>query len=180
MKQGIMICAHQERGKWLDNCLRSLSNVPFPIYVHMNTNTFDGFELAAIQYAVDIGLDEFVLLQDTIEWKNPILFEGLFGLVGKSISLCNHPYHFGCYLGKYRAETLNKLTIPQVSTKLEAVEQEEEFHRRYINLDPDTSILFPDFGGNTDVFINKFDEKRMVLENEHFIKYKSTWDRDML
>lgn len=181
MKQAIVICTHEYREHWCKNLLDTLKGLRYPVFLFINTKKRDRFELGAIKHAYKQGFDEFVLLQDSVEVKDIYLFDMLFkSNKGWAMSLCNHPYHFGCYLGKYRLETLKELEIPEVKNKLEAVEQEEVFTRNYVSKEKKFKPLFVNFGTNTTVFVEKFGEKRMVLENPYFIKYKGTWNRDMI
>lgn len=160
--------------------MNTLYGVSYPIAIHENTQDNDGFELAAIKHAFDEGIDEFVLLQDSIEIKDKNLFDMVFSLKSFSVSLCNYPYYFGCYLGKYRLKTLEKITISQIKTKSDAVEYEQVFTRQYVANEPNLNIFFPGFGVNTGKIVMKLGEKRMVLENNYYTKYKGTWHRDMI
>ena len=87
MKQAIVICTHENRKQWLHNLMDTLYGVNYPIAIHENTRKRDGFEIAAIKHAIDEEIDEFVLLQDSIEIKDKSLFDIVFGMVEISIYL---------------------------------------------------------------------------------------------
>lgn len=191
-----------------DSCrllLKSLWNVSYPVLVvvndfpkmsaewakqlyymtgemrwHIYEMAYDGYEIGAIDATMKAtDWDEFILLQDTIEIKNQKIFEMLFNNYGgRSVS---YNPHFQMYLGKYRREVLERMTLPEVRTKIEAVRQEEDFTRAYKNIEP-TDVFNPSF--KDEAFYNNWEEmfgrKNLKMEDEFIIKRKGTWNASQL
>jgi hypothetical protein len=136
----------------------------------------DYFECGAISAILEqTDLEEFILLQDTIEIKNPYFMEQMFNHEGQSVSFGPRFEH---YLGKYRREVLESIEIPTVITKWEAIQQEIKFNNNYIQSDPREVIaLFEDFNdSNPDNRIERrWGRANLVLENKYLIKRKATW-----
>jgi|GEM_PF-1414708 len=148
---------------------------------HLLPQNFDGFEIGAIERILeDTDWEEFILLQDTIEIKDKDLFRKLFEDYPQQ-SVAYNP-HFQMYLGKFRREILNKLTLPIVRTKIEAVRQEELFTRDYWNADPETKVFNPHFR-DENFYSNweeEFDRRNLKMEDDYIIKRKGTWDSKQL
>ena len=178
MNQGIVIGSTTTTRDWLQNCLNSFGKYDrYPILVVIN----DDFEMGKLKWVYDhTDLDEIFLLHDTVEIKDTSLFDEAFGeCAGKSFALSDHPAYMGMFLGKYRRDILKLMDIPLTRTKKEAVIQEDEFNRRYCNLEPHKVLLDPTLR-NTDIFEDKFGRKNMVLENQYIKKYKGTWAWEMV
>lgn len=191
MNKGIVICSHTNTEKQLFNSISFISskNYNIPIYYVINGcfnrlrvgNCIlldeDRFELGAIYEAVHtFDLDEFILLQDTIEVKDVKLFDMAFEQENKTVYFF---HRFMCYAGKYRKEILNKIGIPIVNTKFDSVIQEDLFHKKYFEAEPDAICLFPDLN-DTDNFEEKFGRNNMIIENNFIKKYKGTWNLGMI
>ena len=63
--------------------------------------------------------------------------------------------------------------------KEEAVEMEMTFNQQYVQIEPNTVILWRDFVDNENI-VEKFGEKRMLIENNFIKKYKATYHRNMI
>ncbi|MCH9739509.1 MAG: hypothetical protein K0U38_01520 [Epsilonproteobacteria bacterium] len=175
MQQAIVIATTPSTNPFLQNLLYSINGYDkYPIIILSDYN----YELGKIKFMVEhIDFDEFLLLHDTCEIKDTSLFDIVFKLMsGKSVSLSTSPSPCGSYLGKYRREVLEKMTIPKISSKLETVDQEEIFNRSY----PDEWHYLKPTLKNSNIFVNKFGKDVMVLENKYLIKYKSTWTRSQI
>ena len=98
---------------------------------------------------------------------------------GKSVSFSDHPSPIGMYLGKYRREILSQIELNIPKNKLEAVEQEEIWTRKYAGIDDTLVYLEPPLRDSNN-FMTKFGKTCKKLENDYLIKYKFTWDRSMI
>lgn len=177
-KQAIVIGTRQDRRDQLRNCLESIK-VDYPVVVADCGN----YEIGKIQWVLKYcDFEEFVFLQDSVEIKNNDLFHKVFS-IKESVSICNYPRMFGCYLGKYKSHIMrkliedNKLNLEFV-TKMDAINLEwilgdlyEKYEKPY--------ELFDDMQ-NIDKFVIKWDKKVMKIENDYLIKYKSIWSKTMV
>jgi hypothetical protein len=170
MKRAIVIGTQPDRTEQLSNCLKSIDS-EYPVYVI----DCDGYEIAKIKLASSL-FDEFVFLQDTVEIKNNDLFKMCFDNP-KSVSICNYPGLFGCYLGKYKSEIIKQLKTPDTLTKAQSVDLESYLGQLYSVFEQPVQLFAMK---NTDHFIDKWGHKVMVIENEYLIKYKSCWNRSMI
>jgi hypothetical protein len=192
MKKGIVICTHKDSTEQFNNCIESLivPNNKYSIYYVVNGFTdrcrygnliitgSDTFELGAISEAInEFKLDEFILLQDSIEIKNIELFDICFNEhEGKSVYFFND---FFCYAGKYRKEILDKLIpLPIITTKLDSIIQENDFNKKYLEMENESINLFSLV--DTNIFEEKFGRKNMIIENNFLKKYKGTWNWEMI
>lgn len=170
MKRAIIIGSNSST-LWLENCLKTFQGYKeFPVLVVVN----DDFEVGKILHTLKYtDLDEFFLLHDTVEIKDPSFFKLAFETEG-SVSLCLEPTTFGMFLGKYRRKILETMDIKPTLTKKDAVIAEMSFNQDYCSREPKMTVLFPEFR-NSNVFVDKFGRKNMLLENEYLRKYKGTW-----
>lgn len=178
MKQAIVITSIPESGSWLANCIKSFNGYSkYEIIVLCDYN----YELGKLRWIMNnTDLDEFCLIHDTCEVKNPKVFEIMFDKYkGRSVALSDSPTIFGMYLGKYRREILNSMIIPKPKTKLENVKYEISFNNEYAKNDPNAIILFKNFKDNY-LFENKFGRVNMKLENKYLIKWKGSWNIEMI
>lgn len=147
---------------------------------HVYEQDFDGYEIGAIEATLhQTDWDEFILLQDTIEIKNQQIFRMLFeNYQGKSVS---YNPHFQMYLGKFRREILQRMTLPVVRDKIEAVRQEEDFTRAYRAIEI-TDVFNPSFRDENfyDSWEEVFGRKNLKLEDDFIIKRKGTWSASQL
>lgn len=196
MKQGILIVTWSGGKESFKILINSLST-EYPVIVVVNDGNNaswitefkdirfiisedDRFELGAITKVLELtDWDEFILLQDTIEIKNNSIFEILFNNYPNQ-SVAYNP-HFQMYLGKFRRETLEKLSIPVVTNKIESVAQEGAFLKQYMDTE-NVAIFNPHFiDGN---FYGSYEElwgrKNLILSDEYLIKRKGTWDASQL
>ena len=176
MKQAIVIGSTTQTKDWLQNCLNSFGCYDkYPIIVVVN----DDFELGKLKWVYDnTDIDEFFLLHDTVEIKDTGLFDLAFNYDG-SFALSSQPVQMGMFLGKYRREILDKMSIPLTKTKMEAVLQECAFNEQYSKLETKMATIFNPLL-NSDKFEEKFGRKNMILENDYIRKYKGTWSLEMV
>lgn len=175
MRQAIVIGSTTRTKDWLQNCLNSFGNYKdYSIIVVVN----DDFEMGKIKWVYDnTNLDEFFLLHDTVEIKNPDIFDAAFEYQG-SFGLSTQPVPMGSFLGKYRREVLAQMTITPTKTKLEAVLAEIDFNKKYLQLEQNYTTCDEPLH-DTDVFETKFGRNNMILENTWIKKYKGCWDIEM-
>lgn len=177
MKQAIIIGTSDGRDKWVNECSISCCNPRYKIVVIKD----NGFELAHISKAYNLGYDEFLYLHDTCIIKDKSIFDIVFEEnKDKSVALSDHPNIFGMYLGKYKRKALKGMEIPIVTTKLDAINYEETWTTQYINRPLSNTVLLspPLHDGYNFVTVNG--RMYMKLENDWIIKLKGTWSRSMI
>ncbi len=178
MRQGIIVQTSEGREEMIKNFMDNFpENCKYPLQIMQNKD----FELGAIAQAYrENRFDEFVFLHDTCEIKTNEFCKEAFEIAkGKSLSFSDYPSPIGMFLGKYRREILAKLELPIPKTKLEAVDFEQTWTRKYAEIDSEMLYLLPLLrDGNN--FVTKFGKMAMKLENDFLIKYKFTWHRSMI
>lgn len=151
---------------WIDECLKSLDGVMYPVDVVDGGSTFDPM---GFYHAKKKGYKNFVLLHDTCVVKDQKLFDILFSH-DEHVSLS--PGFLMC-MGKYRLDKLPELP-PQPMTKRQAVEFEGQYCSALRG-----ECLFPDFV-DSDVFEEKNGRNNLILENEYLKKYKGFWSIEQI
>jgi len=176
MDNAIVIGSTTNTKDWLQNCLNSFNGYnKYPIIVVIN----DDFELGKLKWVYEhTKVDQIFLLHDTVEIKDPSLFEVAFDFDG-SYALSNQPVYLGMFLGKYRREILDQMIIPETKTKMEAVLAEISFNNEYERLEQKRGIICQPIV-NTSNFEEKFGRNNMILENDYIKKYKGTWSLEMV
>jgi hypothetical protein len=197
MKQAIVVCSWSGGEEFTNHCLKSLKRTDYPIIVVINDanssrqewvdalqeiyhvlpifeNKYEMGAIKAIYEQTDI--EEFWLVQNTIEVFDTRVFPLAFSYTGKSISYAYN--QFENYLGKYVRSTLDKVEIPDTPSKHDALYQEFAFHIKYCEAEsPDGLIgcIDPTFyTNNPDNYITPiFGEKRFVEIGEYLRKYRS-------
>lgn len=159
--RGIVITTSDYTEQYLIPLLESIKTT-YPIVIHKNTNENNGWELSGIQAGKD-NFDEFVHIMDSTLIKDNSLFYKLFEIEG-NVFLTNGGYH---YMGKFVSDTLPEL--PSVSTKAEAIAQELHWYKG------EKKYFEPDLPVHTDIFEEKYGQRRMRLENDYMIKWKGTF-----
>jgi hypothetical protein len=120
---------------------------------------------------------EFILIQDTLEVKDPSIFNQMFAYEGRSVA-------FGdgwlCYLGKYRREVLNQIIIPTCFTKMDAFYHEVKLGALYNWVAAHVEgqapvVMFPEWKNENpnNWTEEKFGRENLVLDNPYLIKRKS-------
>lgn len=173
MKQAIVIGTRPDRQEQLDNCIDS-----FHTRYEIEIVSCEGYEVGKLKWVLEnTKFDEFIFLQDSIEIKNPRLFDLCFA-IPQSVSICNYPSLFGCYLGKYKRSILEQMALPDINSKLQSVEYEMQIGSDYSKFEKPFE-LFDDLS-DVDNYVEKFGRKVMKIENDYLIKYKSIWNRSMI
>ncbi len=165
----ILIATSPEREHWLTDCLKSFKTIPVTI------RSDYGFELGKIKWAYEnTNWDRFWFLQDSVVIKDPKFLQDGWDLQ-TSVALSNCPVQFGMYMGIYSRKTLDRLTIPRVSTKEDSIRYEVEWHNEYRNYEA-FPTMFPQFSDhNAKGTEERHGRINLVLENDYLIKYKGTW-----
>lgn len=179
MIQGIIIIHWSEHQEALKELMASLEGYnEYPIYIVTNSSEHNEWEMAAFHFAKRLELDEFFILQDTMIVKNKDLFRIAFeDYKGKSVNFAND---FWSYLGKYRLEIINKMIIPEIANKSEAVIQESLFNSKYMQLETNCVELCHGYWQQPDKHVFKHGRDNLYYENEYIIKYKGTWSPHMI
>ena len=171
--KAVIVATTNNRSEWVKNCLDSLNGYTrYPIIV---LNQYS-YELGKVRWVLEnTDLDEFILLQDSVEVKDLSLLDRAFDHSG-SVSFATQPFFM--YLGKYTRKALKASGVPQVDTKTQAVKYEREWGKRYFDSDPQSMCLFE--LEDTDVYEDFLGRKNMILENDFIKKYKHIWNPNMI
>jgi hypothetical protein len=164
--KGIVVGITADGDPWVDQLIATL-DTDYPVV------TTCAWELAAITAAA-LTFDEFVFLPQSTEVLDNGLWEVLFEeQSGVSVSLSQFPGPFGMYLGKYRREVLRQITLPEVTSKSEAIYWEIRWAVPYITVEPDYMAL--DDLPHSEVFEERFGRTNMVCENRWLRRWKGSW-----
>lgn len=165
----IAIVHHQSNKLFLDDLLKSLEGVEYPIKVYENDPNDSRFELGVLQKALDEFDDDVFLIQDSCEVKDVALFDKAAKHNG-GLALC---HRFMSYLGKYKKDVLKQMEIPVVTHKNDSIHHELHFNSLYMRLDPEFIYLDPMV--DNEQREEKHGRINMILENQWVKKYKNTW-----
>lgn len=170
--KAIVIATTKDRSDWARQCYDSLKGYKrYPVII---LDQYE-YELGKIRWIFENTLlDEFILLQDSVVLKTTDWLDGVFDFNG-SVSLAKRPFFM--YLGKYRRDALEKIDIPHVNSKQEAIEKEASWTKQYSEHD-DFKVMFN--LADTNIFNEHLGRHNMIIENEQLIKYKHIWSGDMV
>ncbi len=149
---------------WLSGCISSLQGCNYPIHVCVNPEENCPYDAGGFYYAEKHGLEEFIPLHDSIIVKDVSIFDKVFNLEG-NVALADR---FLMSFGKFNLKSIQPLAV-KPKNKKEAL----DFEIWTMKITPDHKISPLK---DTDEFTTIHGQKRMVLENEYFIKYKGTWN----
>lgn len=168
-----VIGSNPERTGWAAEALASVPGEALVVSV-------PGFELGKLQWVLErTTLDRFLFIQDSVV-VSPALYDLLSGFDG-SVALLSDPRVFGCYLGVYERKVLERVGVPQIGSKREAVEAEIWWTQAYCQAAGDVPVLFPDLKDSRVTHQTWLHgRENLVLENEFMTKYKGTWRRDQI
>lgn len=172
MKKAIIIPSHPNFNEWLLNCLKTLKGCSYPIVIIHNTDDNNEFEMKAVKTGMEY-FEDFIVLQDTIEVKNLSVFDVMFNFEG---TVFYNPYG-QMFINKYNTCQLKTLNLPKVNDKLSAVNAEITLHKDLLKFNP--VIINKNFVDG-DKRENKMGRLNMVIEDDHFKKYKGTWSLEMV
>jgi hypothetical protein len=172
VKQAIVILHARGENKWLQPLLDSIQT-HYPIIV--TNHDPEIWCMGAIKQVFEnTNFDEILILNESMIVKNNLIWELCFSdNKGKPCMLAEN---YLMFLGKFNR---NIPPIPTVKNKREDVLLGEgSWCIEYKDLNPDYVAIQP--LKDTQVFTEIHGQKRMVLENDYFIKYKGTWDITMI
>lgn len=161
---------------WLPDCLESIAKLSPYLYLHINAAEGSLYEAGGI-IAGWKRYEKFWHIQDTMVAKDP---SALLRLLGDDVSYAAGP-RFICCAGKLRSEIIDLTGPPPLPmNKFESATLVEDlWFREYMAADPYYEILDQGFT-DKQVFVEKHGRTNMVLESDLFIKYKGTWDLEMI
>lgn len=162
MEKGIIITTSDYTKEYLEPLLNSIKDCKYDIIIHKNTEDNNCWELGGIQCGKD-NFKEFVHIMDSTLIKDITLFDKLFEIEG-NVFLTEGGYH---YMGKFVSDTLPE--IPKISSKAEAIAYELYWYKGQ------RTYFKPDLPVHTEVFEEKFGQRRMRLENDFIVKFKGTY-----
>lgn len=167
----VFIATTPGREVWLSQCLNSLKDIPCVVISDYN------FELGKIIWIYkNTNVDRFFLLQDSFIVKNDKFWK-LLDEYPNSLSVNDDPYLYGSYVGIYERSVLDKIEIPQPTSKKEAVHLEIEWNKKYVQAAGNVPVLFNDLRDSLAKGIEERNGRQnLVLENDYLIKYKGTWN----
>lgn len=174
--KAIIICTTIDRTDWLKNCLDSFDSYnKYPIITLM-INEGKGRFADFIKEIQKLPYDEFVLLQDSMEIKNPEVFDICFD-TPLSVSLSSVPEKFGNFHGKFIMSIFRECEIPPIANKVDDVLFEIKFSKDYLSKCGDYVELCN--LAHTNKYEEKFGRINMVTENKFIKKYKGCWTLEM-
>jgi hypothetical protein len=165
----VVIGSSFDRQEWLADCSGSIKRQHIAV---VNC----GYELGKIEWVMqNTKADRFLFLQDSWLIKDDHFFTLLDGLSG-SVAITSDPFYFGCYAGVYERAVIEQIGIPVTTGKRDAIAQEIEWHKSYVAVSGEPTVLFPEL---TDANSTRQEERHgrtnLVLENNYLVKYKGTW-----
>ena len=165
----IVIGSSPGREQWLADCTASISRE------HIAIVSF-GFELAKISWVMEnTNADRFLFLQDSWVIKDQRFWDLLEACTG-SVAINADPYFYGCYAGVYERSVIEKIGVPVVNDKREAIRYEIDWHQRYVQVAGEPVVLFPELKDSKAIKqIELHGRTNLVLENDYIVKYKGTW-----
>lgn len=171
----IFVCTYKG-SPFLHECLSSIpSGIPTIVIRGYH------YECGALRWIQsNYSGEEFLFLQDSTKIKNPQWLYDIFEKRGTSISLNYEPGWFGMYMGKYRREIFSQLILPCTESKMDAVLAEMQVGKAYEKLEKSMEILWPDLTLDKATPDHIHGRDVMRYENDHFIKYKSTWNGNLI
>ena len=172
-----IVCTTPQREMWLKDCLESIGDRPIMVLSDFS------YEVGKLDFLVKhTKLERFLLLQDSVVFKDADKFYDLLSKYQGSVSVNKCPTFYGSYMGVYERRILEQLQIPVAKTKKDQVVFECTFSDAYVYLvGGAVPVMYPelDDAHNTG-FVERYGRKNMVLENDVMIKYKGTWNWDNL
>lgn len=166
----VVIGSSPNRQDWLKDCSASIKRDHIAVVNY-------GYELGKIRWVMkNTTADRFLFLQDSWIVKDDRFWTLLDGLSG-SVALTDDPYYYGCYAGVYERWVIDKIGIPEVNTKEDAISNEIKWHHQYFKTVGELTVMFPELKDKNSVReVERHGRNNLVLENNYLIKYKGTWN----
>ena len=172
-----VVCTTPKREMWLKDCLESIGDRPIMVLSDYS------YEVGKLDFLVKhTKLDRFLLLQDSVVFKDADKFYDLLSKYQGSVSVNKCPTFYGSYMGVYERRILEQLQIPVATTKKDQVVFEYTFADSYVSLvGGAVPVMYPELDDEFNTgFVKRHGRENMVLENDVMIKYKGTWNWDNL
>jgi hypothetical protein len=161
------------RERWLADCSASVKSEHFVV-------VNDGYELGKIRWVLEnTTVDRFLFLQDSFIVKDMGLFDLLDSYSG-SVALFDDPAPYGCYAGVFERCVLERVGVPVVGSKRDAVRLELEWCAEYVEAAGGVPVLFPELRDEFGFVQKRYGRDNLVLENSFVVKYKGTWKEEQL
>jgi hypothetical protein len=168
----IVIGTTPDRAGWLADCVARISH-PYLVVSDYS------YELGKIRWVVEnTNIDRFLFLQDSVIVKSE-LFWDLLAQYDGSVSINKDPDLYGSYLGVYERSVLERIDLPTISSKRDAVTHEVDWARTYVRAAGEVPVLFPDLRDGEKFEVHQ-GRMNMVIENDYIRKYKGTWSHAQL
>ena len=155
-KQALVVVTYSG-SLWLQDCLDSLSGVKYPVHICWSED--GAYDPEGLYYAERMGLESFILLQDSMIVKDHSIFD-----IVADIPNCKIANQM--FLGKFTAPYN---LPPKPTSKGEAIDMETFWYTP-----KEWETICPEFT-DTEVFEEKNGRMNMVLENKYFKKFKGHW-----
>ena len=170
--KAIVIATTKNRSDWAKQCYDSLKDYTrYPVIILDHYE----YELGKIRWILEnTNLDEFIFLQDSVILKSTDWLDEVFDYNG-SVSFAARPFFM--YLGKYKRETLERVGVPEVVSKQQAVDYEATWTKQYSEAGTYETLF--DLS-DTNHFTEHLGRRNMVIENDKLVKYKHIWSGDMV
>lgn len=175
MKHAIIIVSHENGMEQTRNLLNTIDTT-YPVIIVTNPASNSSYEMLGIKTAIEYGIDEFILLQSTIEIKDNKIFDIIFENYQNNSVFMNPFGHM--FLNKYRLDIITQLKLPIVKTKRDAIYAELNMHKAYRKLE--VPVIFDENFVDNSKREHKFGRVNMVIENDYIKKYKGTWTLGMI
>jgi hypothetical protein len=165
----VVVGSSPDRQDWLADCSASIKRE------HIVVVNF-GFELAKIDWVMkNTNAERFLLLQDSWLIKDDAFWDLLEAHPG-SVAINSDPYYFGCYAGIYERSVIEKICVPVMADKRDAIRNEIDWHKAYVEVAGEPVVLFSDLTDNNATgTVKRHGRINLVLENDYIAKYKGTW-----
>lgn len=175
----VIVSSNPDRQRWVDNLHRAM---PVGYGRFLDIVLTRNFEVSAIREGMRAGYEKFLFLQDSCVVKDHKLLEIAAGY--DTALLIPRP---NCYLAVYHTRVLRQMWWPDIDPddkessiryETEWMDSYEEVARREFNI-PSVPVIFPQITDGRALaeenFLEVNGERRLVLENEYFAKYKGTF-----
>lgn len=161
------------REQWLADASNSIQSEHIAVVNY-------GYELAKIRWVLEnTTAERFLFLQDSFIVKDQSFFDVLSLFTG-SVALFNDPVPYGCFAGVFERSVLEKVGVPVVASKRDAVRLEVDWSNRYVEAAGGVPVLFPEVRDETGYIESHNGRDNLVLENSFIIKFKGTWKEEQI
>jgi hypothetical protein len=76
----------------------------------------------------------------------------------------------------YERHVIERIGVPTVKDKADSILLEIDWHRRYVDVAGEPTVLFPELtDANATGVVERHGRANLVLENDLIVKWKGTW-----